>query len=463
MEKNRDFAVAEHAALLQGSGCAFAAALFAEEAGSGGGGANANAADGGGGSETTSAASRSAFKLNSVGAQFRRQLGGLMLALSECSPHYIRCVKPNPSSLPGALEPEYVLDQLRAGGVLEAVRIACAGFPTRKPFRPFVRRYGVLLADPCSSSSSPSIINSSVRFDVDSLDDASAAAAARAILQAALPASSAEKGRGSLDRGWQIGKTRVFLRAGQLAALEGARGRRLTTSALAIQAAWRGLAARRHLRDAKRAAATIQAHWRGRQARRRARALRGAAAAVVIQSRWRARAARREFVRARQARRAVTIQRFARGWLARTRFRRATDLGRRQAARAAEASRRDAAATVIQSAARGRAARKLVAAKRAEAEQVGRDGGDQRLPGDAEGAAGRRRRRRRGPGGGRRSGAGEAGFGARRRPGRARRGGGSDGGKQRRKDFGLPPPPPPSPSSRLLRPPPPPPCGKRSS
>jgi len=365
MEKNRDFAVAEHAALLQGSGCAFAAALFAEEGGSGGGGANANAADGGGGNETTSGASRSAFKLNSVGAQFRRQLGGLMLALSECSPHYIRCVKPNPSSLPGALEPEYVLDQLRAGGVLEAVRIACAGFPTRKPFRPFVRRYGLLLADPSSSSSSS--INSSVRFDVDSLDDASAAAAARAILQAALPASSAEKGRGSLDRGWQIGKTRVFLRAGQLAALEGARGRRLTTSALAIQAAWRGLAARRHLRDAKKAASTIQAHWRGRQARRRARALRGAAAAVIIQSRWRARAARREFVRSRQARRAVTIQRFARGWLARTRFRRATDLGKRQAARAAEASRRDAAATVIQSAARGRAARKLVSAKRAEA------------------------------------------------------------------------------------------------
>ena len=37
----------------------------------------------------------------------------------------------------------------------------------------------------------------------------------------------------------QIGKTRVFLRAGQLAQLEGARGRRLTSSALIIQAAFR--------------------------------------------------------------------------------------------------------------------------------------------------------------------------------------------------------------------------------
>ena len=362
MEKNRDFAVAEHAALLQGSGCAFAAALFAEEGGA--------SSDAGAGENTNNASSRAAFKLNSVGAQFRRQLGGLMLALSECSPHYIRCVKPNPSSLPGALEPEYVLDQLRAGGVLEAVRIACAGFPTRKPFRPFVRRYGLLLADSpssSSSSSSSSTISSSVRFDVDALDDASAAAAARAILQAALPASSAERGRGSLDRGWQIGKTRVFLRAGQLAALEGARGRRLTTSSLAIQAAWRGLAARRALRSAKKAAVTIQSRWRGRQARRRALALRGAAAAVVIQSCWRARAARQAFLRSQQNKRAVTIQRFARGWLARSRFRRATDLGKRQAARAAEAARRDTAATVIQSAARGRAARKLVSSKKAEA------------------------------------------------------------------------------------------------
>lgn len=39
----------------------------------------------------------------------------------------------------------------------------------------------------------------------------------------------------------QIGKTRVFLRAGQLAQLEGARGRRLTASALTIQAAFRCL------------------------------------------------------------------------------------------------------------------------------------------------------------------------------------------------------------------------------
>lgn len=33
---------------------------------------------------------RSAYKLNSVGAQFRKQLHGLMGALNQCQPHYVR-------------------------------------------------------------------------------------------------------------------------------------------------------------------------------------------------------------------------------------------------------------------------------------------------------------------------------------------------------------------------------------
>ena len=42
-----------------------------------------------------------------------------------------RCIKPNPAGLPGRWDAGMVLEQLRAGGVLEAVRIACAGDPSR--------------------------------------------------------------------------------------------------------------------------------------------------------------------------------------------------------------------------------------------------------------------------------------------------------------------------------------------
>lgn len=38
-----------------------------------------------------------------------------------------RCIKPNPGGAPGQWDSAMALEQLRAGGVLEAVRIACAG------------------------------------------------------------------------------------------------------------------------------------------------------------------------------------------------------------------------------------------------------------------------------------------------------------------------------------------------
>ena len=40
--------------------------------------------------EVGSGRQQSAFKLNSVGAQFRAQLKGLMTTLQECQPHYVR-------------------------------------------------------------------------------------------------------------------------------------------------------------------------------------------------------------------------------------------------------------------------------------------------------------------------------------------------------------------------------------
>lgn len=110
-----------------------------------------------------------------------------------------RCIKPNPESRPGSLVPEYVLEQLRAGGVLEAVRIACAGFPTRKAFRNFAQRYNLLLSMN-GAAYTP--------LDADNLEEDKAAELCRKILQAVKL------------QAWQIGKTRVFLRAGQLAQLE---------------------------------------------------------------------------------------------------------------------------------------------------------------------------------------------------------------------------------------------------
>ncbi|KAK9842297.1 hypothetical protein WJX81_005127 [Elliptochloris bilobata] len=337
LEKNKDFTVAEHVNLLRSSASAFVQALFGEGEGAGEAAPKAGA---------RGRAAGSAFKLNSVGSQFRKQLQGLMGTLNQCAPHYIRCVKPNPESRPGSLAPEYVLEQLRAGGVLEAVRIACAGFPTRKAFRPFVQRYNILMAG-AHGGYTP--------VDAAALDDGAAAELARRVLQAARLG------------GWQIGKTRVFLRAGQLAQLEGARGRRLTASAVTIQAAYRALAARRQLASARAAATRIAAAWRGHAGRRQARAWRRERAATCIAAAWRCYVARRAFKLHQANRRATRVQAHVRGHLTRTRFRKATELGRRQAARAAAEAARVSAAVAIQKHVRRRIAQRKAAALRAEA------------------------------------------------------------------------------------------------
>ncbi|EHA8589917.1 myosin-17 [Cocos nucifera] len=74
----------------------------------------------------------------------QQQLQALLETLNATEPHYIRCVKPNNLLKPGIFENINVLQQLRCGGVLEAIRISCAGYPTRRAFDEFVYRFGML-------------------------------------------------------------------------------------------------------------------------------------------------------------------------------------------------------------------------------------------------------------------------------------------------------------------------------
>jgi ankyrin repeat protein len=83
-----------------------------------------------------------AFK--SVGAQFSTQLKTLRSRIDTTVPHYIRCLKPNDDLIPDYFEPLNIVEQLRCGGVLEAVRVSRAGYPTRYPHDVFMARYYIL-------------------------------------------------------------------------------------------------------------------------------------------------------------------------------------------------------------------------------------------------------------------------------------------------------------------------------
>lgn len=112
LDKNKDYVVPEHQDLLGASKCTFVAGLFPplpEE-------------------------SAKSSKFSSIGSRFKLQLQQLMDTLNSTEPHYIRCVKPNNLLKPAIFENVNIMQQLRCGGVLEAIRISCAGYPTRRPF-----------------------------------------------------------------------------------------------------------------------------------------------------------------------------------------------------------------------------------------------------------------------------------------------------------------------------------------
>lgn len=82
--------------------------------------------------------------MKSVGAKFSEQLMDLRSRINATAPHYIRCLKPNDELLPDEFDPKQIVEQLRYSGVLEAVRVSRAGYPTRYPHGQFMSRYYML-------------------------------------------------------------------------------------------------------------------------------------------------------------------------------------------------------------------------------------------------------------------------------------------------------------------------------
>ncbi len=84
-------------------------------------------------------------KMKTVGQQFKEQLAQLMVKIESTEPHYIRCLKPNDSTKPNLMTRRRISEQLRYGGILEAVRVARMGFPVRMDHSIFFQMYRLLL------------------------------------------------------------------------------------------------------------------------------------------------------------------------------------------------------------------------------------------------------------------------------------------------------------------------------
>ncbi|XP_047339583.1 myosin-9-like [Impatiens glandulifera] len=213
LDKNKDYVVPEHQDLLTASGCPFVAGLFPPIL------------------EETTKSSKST-KFSSIGSRFKLQLQQLMETLNSTEPHYIRCVKPNNLLQPGIFENVNIMHQLRCGGVLEAIRISCAGYPAQKTFLEFLNRFSFLAPEALEGNNDEKL-------------------ACKMILEK----------MGLSD--FQLGKTKVFLRASQIADLDARRIEKRNIAGKTIQRKAKSHIARRHFLSIRDAAICVQTLCRG--------------------------------------------------------------------------------------------------------------------------------------------------------------------------------------------------------
>jgi len=239
LKKNRDYIVAEHQDMLGNSTIAFVRDLFphdpADDQPKGRGGPM-----------------KAAFKFSSVGSQFKKQLSELMTSLHTMSPHYIRCIKPNSLNKPLLFENAYNLHQLRCGGVLEAIRISCAGYPSKRLYEDFVDHFWMLAPSEFHAGMNEREL-SKLLVENAGLKD------------------------------YQLGLTKVFLRSGQLAVLDKVRTELLAKASTNIQKNVRTWIQKRKYQRVLKATIVVQKYIRGYFARRLARNMRMFRAAIVLQ------------------------------------------------------------------------------------------------------------------------------------------------------------------------------------
>lgn len=283
-----------------------------------------------------------AAKKPTLGSLFKNSLIELMKTINSTNVHYIRCIKPNEQKKAWEFDSLMVLSQLRACGVLETIRISCAGFPSRWTYVEFADRYHILVRSDdwikvmSGETTQESVTGLCEKILAENIDD---------------------------KLKYQMGNTKIFFKAGLLAHFEKLRADKLhrsavmiqknlrrnfhrkkyletresivrfqslargyvrrsfiqrereTKAAVQVQTAIRGFLARKQYTQTQNAIATLQRAIRGHSARKAYREMRTERSAVVLQSAFRGLSARRSFKV--QQKSAVVIQSLIRRKLAR--------------------------------------------------------------------------------------------------------------------------------------------------
>ncbi|XP_023274098.1 unconventional myosin-XIX [Seriola lalandi dorsalis] len=257
VDKNKDPVPPELSSLLQKSGNSLLHQIFTDK-------------------ETENLTSKGLSKVTVV-SKFKNSLESLMKILHATTPHYTRCIKPNPDCKPLTFKKEEVIMQLEACGIVETIHISAAGFPIRIPFSSFLQRYGLI--------TTYSKLKSETRVDLEADSDVLQREVEK-LLRVLLQTHAVDPSHclGKPNSWVHCGRTKVFLTQSMLDLLEDQRNKILSQCAFSIQRCWlRYQRRRRHAR--LKSAIVIQAAVRSWLVRREVQ--RWNRAATVIQDTWR--------------------------------------------------------------------------------------------------------------------------------------------------------------------------------
>ena len=182
------------------------------------------------------AGSRSSVKVGSkmktLGGQFKQQLNDLIRILNSTFPHFVRCMKSNDLKQGNVFESGRMQDQMRYAGLVEVCRIRKLGYPVRRTFNDFFRRFR------CCNLLSPNH------------DDLIKVLATQKVL---------------VQGEWAKGKSRVFMRTAQAVALELHREQALVHVAVVVQKYGRRMLARARMKRFKNIIANVREAIKKRQ------------------------------------------------------------------------------------------------------------------------------------------------------------------------------------------------------
>ncbi|WKX89898.1 hypothetical protein Q1695_009049 [Nippostrongylus brasiliensis] len=195
-DRNRDVLYPDLIILMQQSSNAFLRSLFPE---------NVNTTTG--------------KRPTTASTKIRTQANTLVESLMKCTPHYVRCIKPNETKKAGDWDDQRVRHQVEYLGLRENIRVRRAGFAYRRAFEKFLWRYAILTSQTWPSYRGDpregcQIICRSVNMDPDQ---------------------------------YQMGTSKIFIKNPEsLFLLEEVREKKYDGFARRIQKAWRQFNARKH-------------------------------------------------------------------------------------------------------------------------------------------------------------------------------------------------------------------------